>query len=61
MYGEHTATAVTIGDRRFTVNAPFFAVRLSHGAGARVRIAMQRYANQPTLDFPWDRTRVEAK
>jgi hypothetical protein len=57
MYGEHTATEVAIGDRRITVNAPFFTVRLTNGAGARLRIAMKRYTNQPSLDFPWDRTR----
>jgi hypothetical protein len=57
MYGEHTATEVSIAARRFTVNAPFFTVRLANGSGARLRVGMQRYANQPSLDFPWDRTR----
>jgi hypothetical protein len=60
-YGEHTATTVNIGDHRWTVNAPHFAVRLAPGAGARVRVDMQRYANQPTLDFPWQRERKRAQ
>jgi hypothetical protein len=59
-YAEHTATGISIGDRRWTIDAPWFTVRLEPGAGARLRIAMQRYANQPTLDFPWDRERVPA-
>lgn len=54
-YAEHTVTEVTIGDKRWTVNAPWFTVRLAHGAGARLRIAMKRYANQPALGFPWER------
>jgi hypothetical protein len=55
-YGEHTATEVTAGGRTWKVNAPWFTVRLAHGAGARLQIGMQRYANTPTLDFPWERT-----
>jgi hypothetical protein len=57
MYGEHTATDVAIGDRRYAVNATSFEIRLAPGAGSRLRIGMERYANQPTLDFPWDRQR----
>src|SRR5690606_19725235 len=54
-YAEHSATEVTVGERTWTVNAPSFTVRLAHGAGARLRIGMRRYANSPTLDFPWER------
>lgn len=54
-YGEHQFTAVTIGDRTFPVDAPYFTVRLAPGAGETLTIAMQRYAHQPTLAFPWDR------
>ena len=57
-YAEHTATDVTIGGQRRVVDAPWFTVRLAHGAGARIRIGMQRYANQPSLDFPWERQRM---
>ena len=55
MYAEHSATEVTAGERRWTVNAPSFTLRLAHGAGARLKIGTRRYVNQPTLDFPWDR------
>ena len=56
-YGEHSATDVTAGDRRWSVNAPWFDLRLAPGAGTRMRIGMQRYQNQPSLDFPWERIR----
>jgi hypothetical protein len=54
-YAEHAFTDVTIGDRRQPVNSTSFTVRLAHGAGARLQIGMRRYANAPTLTFPWDR------
>lgn len=54
-YGEHTALDVTTGGRTWKVNAPWFTVQLAHGAGARLTVDMQRYANTPTLAFPWDR------
>jgi hypothetical protein len=57
-YGEHTVTEVAIGDQRRAINAPSFTLRLAHGAGARMRIGMQRYANKPTLDLPWDRAEM---
>ena len=41
------ATAVT------AVDHSHFAVRLAPGAGARLAVGMKRYANQPTLAFPW--------
>ena len=55
-YGEHQFTNVTIGDRTFPVDAPYFSVRLAPGAGETLTIGMQRYAHQPTLAFPWDRS-----
>lgn len=54
-YSEHTATEVSVGERRWPINAPSFTVRLAHGAGARLRIGMQRYSNVPELGLPWDR------
>jgi hypothetical protein len=53
-YAEHTAADVIAGNRTYKVNAPQFTVRLANGAGARLRIAMRRYSNQPTLALPWD-------
>ena len=54
-YGEHRATSVRVGDRTTRVNAPYFAVQLAAGAGEQLVIAIQRLANEPTLQFPWDR------
>jgi len=54
-YAEHHAVAVTVGERRVEVDDSQFAVRLAAGSGARLTIQMQRYVNQPTLVFPWNR------
>jgi hypothetical protein len=54
-YGEHHATAVKVGDRTFSVDAPYFTVRLAPGTGDTLTITLRRYANQPTLAFPWSR------
>jgi hypothetical protein len=54
-YGEHHCVSVTVGDRTFPIDAPFFSVRLAPGAGETLTIAMRRFVNQPTLAFPWDR------
>ena len=55
-YGEHSATSVTVGDAVTPVNASSFTVKLAPGSGDTLTIAVRRYANQPTLAFPWDRT-----
>jgi hypothetical protein len=44
-----------VGGQSFAVNAPYFNVRLAPGAGETLTIQLRRYANQPTLAFPWDR------
>jgi len=54
-YGEHTADEVTAAGQTWKPGASHFTVRLANGAGARLRIAMRRYVNQPSLAFPWDR------
>ena len=55
-YAEHQFTAVSAGDRTIPVDRSAFAVRLAPGCGDRLTIAIKRYANPPTLAFPWDRT-----
>jgi hypothetical protein len=52
-YGEHQVTSVTAGGKTARINAPHFEVRLAPGAGEQLTIAMKRYANDPTLAFPW--------
>ena len=54
-YGEHRIDTVTIDGARRTVGGRDFTVRLEPGGGARLTLAMSRYANRPTLAFPWDR------
>jgi hypothetical protein len=52
-YGEHECLSVKIGDKEFPVNSRHFEVKLDPGAGADLTISVKRYANQPTLSFPW--------
>jgi len=53
-YGEHQVVSVSDGGKTQPVDAPHFKVRLAPGAGATLTIRMKRFANQPTLDYPWD-------
>ena len=52
-YAEHQLVSVTVDDRTTPVDHSHLTVRLAPGAGARIELAMRRYANQPTLAFPW--------
>lgn len=54
-YGEHRIDTVTCQDVTQSVGGRSFTVRIEPGAGARLTLAMTRYANRPTLGFPWDR------
>jgi len=59
-YSEHRLQKVTIEDQTTPVDTKYgqnqsaFAVRLAPGCGAKLQITMKRYANRPTLAFPWD-------
>lgn len=53
-YGEHQFGELTSGDRRHKVEGSRVTIRLAHGAGARLRLSMRRYANRPSLAQPWD-------
>ncbi len=55
-YGEHRIASVSDGRNTMTVNGPHFPLRLAAGAGARLTIRMKRFANDPTLAFPWEDT-----
>ena len=52
-YAEHQFLSVATDDQTKTVNAPQIAVNLAPGAGSRITAQWMRYANQPTLRFPW--------
>lgn len=52
-YGEHQIASISDGKTTKAVGARFATVRLKAGTGARLTLRMERYANAPTLDFPW--------
>ena len=52
-YGEHQCLSVEMEGKQFPIDGRFFHVQLAPGAGAELKIRMRRYANPPTLDFPW--------
>lgn len=54
-YGEHQILSVALNGKVQPINARDFTVRLSPGAGARLGLVTKRYANSPTVRFPWDR------
>jgi hypothetical protein len=54
-YAEHRIDAVTVDGVSRDVGGRDFTVRLEPGCGALMTLAMTRYANRPTLAFPWDR------
>ncbi len=55
-YGEHQIVSVTQGTETTPVDGTSFPVRLAPGAGAKLTIRMKRFANDPTLSFPWETT-----
>ncbi len=55
-YAEHQFLGMAIGEEPATaLDASSHTLRLDPGAGARLTFKMKRYANPPTLGFPWDR------
>ncbi len=54
-YGEHQFLTVTFQDQRVDIDGSSFTVTLEPGAGGTLEIEMDRYVNQPDLDFPWNR------
>jgi hypothetical protein len=56
-YGEHRVESVRTGGTTIHPNGSRFTVRLAPGAGARMTLAMKRYAGTPTLAAPWGNTR----
>ena len=53
-YGEHEIESAQIGDSVLEVNGSWCTVALKPGCGGRVTLKMKRYANAPTMLFPWD-------
>jgi hypothetical protein len=53
-YGEHQIISAKIGDTELDVNNSWCTVALKPGCGGRITLKMKRYANAPTMLFPWD-------
>ncbi|MBK9165845.1 MAG: hypothetical protein IPM24_00075 [Bryobacterales bacterium] len=60
-YGEHHFDRVTVNGRTTAIDHPYVNVHLAPGAGARFEFSMKRYAHQPTLAQPWERSRLVRK
>ena len=54
-YGEHKIVSVTMLDEVLAVGSCFFKLRLAPGSGVTLVLAMQRWAYDPSMAFPWDR------
>ena len=54
-YGEHQFDSVAVEGEQVAVDDAAFRVELAPGAGSTFEIKMQRYVNDPTFAFPWDR------
>ena len=54
-YAEHQIERVTVDGRTVPVDDSVITVHLAPGAGSRLSLTVRRYANQPTLAFPWER------
>ncbi|MDA0348342.1 MAG: hypothetical protein O3C43_17900 [Verrucomicrobia bacterium] len=60
-YGEHHFLSVDFKQASAeqpvgrTVKASAFALDLSPGAGSTLKIHLERYSNQPSYEYPWDR------
>jgi hypothetical protein len=52
-YAEHDIIEAELNGRRIKINGPHLRVRLAPGAGATLQLAMRRYVNAPTLQFPF--------
>jgi hypothetical protein len=55
-YGEHRILSVTSGTTTTHVEGPVLTVELEPGCGAIVELHMKRYATDPTIKHPWQRT-----
>jgi hypothetical protein len=54
-YGEHQLLDVEANGNKFSIEQSFVHIRLAPGAGAKLTIGVNRYANVPTMWAPWDR------
>ncbi|MEE2709876.1 MAG: hypothetical protein VYA69_09805 [Gemmatimonadota bacterium] len=55
-YGEHQVESVTVDGSETPIDDTTFTVHLAPGCGSQITVKTKRYANRPTLVFPWDRS-----
>ncbi|WP_435009360.1 hypothetical protein P12x_000612 [Tundrisphaera lichenicola] len=53
-YAEHQWESVLLDGKSIPIDGPDLTVRLAPGSGASLKFRVKRYANPPTLAFPWD-------
>lgn len=56
-YAEHEFTGGQAGGESIEAQGSWISVKLEPGCGAQLKLAMKRYANDPALAFPWDRSK----
>lgn len=54
-YGEHRIDRIDLDSASHPVGDRHATIHLAPNSGARIRLEMTRFANRPTLSFPWDR------
>lgn len=54
-YGEHRFDTAVMGSARTSVDRAYVTVHIEAGCGERIVFSQNRYAEQPTFIFPWDR------
>ena len=54
-YGEHRCERLSLDNDHVEIGGSVFHVQLAPGCGAELVLETKRYANDPTLAFPWDR------
>jgi hypothetical protein len=52
-YAEHQFRELEFAGRTHQLDQPAVTIQLPPGSGGRITLRMARYANQPTLRFPW--------
>ncbi len=54
-YAEHQFTGAEMDGQSRPAAGSWIRVKIEPGCGARLKLNMRRYANRPTLAFPWSR------
>jgi hypothetical protein len=57
-YGEHRFIDATVNGKSTLINGSTLAVDLAPSSGVRLLLRTKRYANAPTMKFPWDTATV---